>query len=500
MYVASEGKRQIEYEKLGETKLTFLDVIAQAFGFMGPVFGAILLLVTVVGANNAHKGAGLATPVAIIIAAIGIGALGWIIAEFAKRIHAAGALYDYISAGFGEKAGFVFGWVYLGGLIVLAVAIPLLIGGIASDWLLSHNIKIPYWVLDLIYCAIVFAVLYFGVKISTRVQLALVFVSASVVTIFMIYVIFKSGSNSAKPFNPGSAHGVGNLFYGVLYSILLFVGFESAANLAEETDNPKRNIPRAVLWSVGIVAVYFVLVSYAQSVGFHLDVASWRDSQAPVLVLALPKAAVPVGYGSQFLFDLMNVILILDVAAVGIGAATAASRLLFSLARDRRVPGAFAKVDRRFGTPYVSILTITVIAVAQILWVRLSHGVLPLNGAPEYFVFFLWMAQYGSLSLAVLYAAVSIAGAFGLWNKTNNTKLLVAVVVALAVTGLAIFSAVYKVPEPFNTAIWWFLGWAAVGVLILLALVGTKRFRQSAQGAGAIDAHLDPGVQVHPEF
>ncbi len=498
--MASEGKPQIEYEKLGETKLTFVDVIAQAFGFMGPVFGAILLLVTVVGANNAGKGAGLATPVAIIIAAIGLGALGWIIAQFAKRIHAAGALYDYISAGFGERAGFVFGWIYLGGLIVLAVAIPLLIGGLVQGWLVSppHNVGVPYWTWDLIYCAILFCVLYFGVKISTRVQLSLVLVSATVVTIFMIYVIFKSGSASSKPFNPSEAGGLNNLFYGVLYAILLFVGFESAANLAEETGDPKRNIPRAVLWSVGLVTVYFVLVSYAQAVGFHLDVGAWRDSGAPVLVLALPKEAG--GYGSQFLFDLMNVILILDVAAVGIGAATAASRLLFSLARDRRIPGVFAKVSTRYGTPYVSIITIVVIAVAEILWVRLSHGVLPLNGQPEFFVFFLWMAQYGSLSLAVLYAVVSIAGLFGLWNDANRSALIVAVVVALVVTGLAIFSAIYKVPEPFNTAIYWFLGWAVVGVIILVYLVATGRFRQSAQAAGALDAHHAPEEQVHPEF
>ena len=163
----------VKYEKLGEGKLSFLDVVAQTVGFMGPVFGAILLLSLVVGANNAGKGAGIATPIAILIAAIGIAALGWIIAEYAKRIHAAGALYDYISAGAGERVGFVFGWVYTGGLIILAVAIPLLIGGVTADFLSSsYDIHIPYWVLDLVYTGILFCVLYFGVRISTRVQLA----------------------------------------------------------------------------------------------------------------------------------------------------------------------------------------------------------------------------------------------------------------------------------------------------------------------------------------
>lgn len=497
--MAAEGEPKIEYEQLGETKLTFVDVIAQSFGFMGPVFGAILLLVTVVGVNNAGKGAGLATPVAIIIAAIGIGAVGWLIAQFAKRIHAAGALYDYISAGFGERVGFVFGWLYLGGLLVLAIAIPLLIGGQTSDFLkTSYNIGIPYWVLGYAFCVILFAVLYFGVKISTRIQLTLVLVSASIVTVFLIYVIFKAPTHSLKPFNPASAHGVGNLFYGVLYAILLFVGFESAANLAEESAQPKKFIPRAVLLSVGIVAVYFVIASYSQAVGFGLDVKAWAGSGAPVLVLALPKSQG--GYGSSFMFDLMNILLILDLAAVGIGASVACSRLLFSLARDRRVPGVFAKVSSRWGTPYAAILTVVLLTVVEITWVRLSHGILPLNGLPEYFAFFLWLAQYGSLSLAVLYAAVSVAALFGLWGKTNAVALVIAVAVGLAITGLAIFSAVYKVPAPLNTVTTYFLIWAGIGVGILLLLMGTGRFRRSAQGAGAIDAHLDATAQVHPEF
>jgi amino acid transporter len=497
--VATGSQSDIQYEKLGETKLSFLDVIAQAVGFMGPVFGAILLLVTVVGANNAGKGAGTATPVAIIVAAIGIAAVGWIIAQFARRIHAAGALYDYISAGFGEKVGSVFGWVYLGGLLVLAAAIPLLIGGQIQDFLkTAYNIGVPYWVAGLGFTVVLFAVLYFGIKISTRIQLALVLFSASIVTIFLIYVIFKAPHLSAKPFNPGSAHGVGNFFFGVLYAILLFVGFESSANLAEETSDPKRYIPRAVLLSVAIVGVYFVIASFSESVGFGLDVKAWATSGAPVLVLALPKAAG--GYGANWLFDLMYVLLILDLAAVGIGASVAATRLIFSLSRDRRIPGAFAGVSRRFGTPYVAIITLIILTAAEIVWVRAAHGVLPLGPFPEYLPFFFWLAQYGSLSLAVLYAAVSLAGLIGLWGKANPAPLVVAVVVGLAITGLAIFSAVYKVPEPLNTVTAWWGGWALVGVLITIGLTATGRFRLSAQGAGAIGPDVPAEEMVRPEF
>src|SRR2546425_1434992 len=219
------AEERVEYEKLGRAGLRFVDVVAQTVGFMGPVFGSILLIALVVGANNAGKGAGVATPFAILIAAIGVAALGWIIAAYARRIHAAGALYDYVSAGFGERTGFVFGWIYLGGLIVLSVAIPLLIGGLTSDFLKgAYNIGIPYWLLDIVYCVILFSVLYFGVRLSTRAQLALVLFSASVVTVFILYIIVKGGhgGNSFKPFNPSEAGGVWQPFFRGALPVLLF--------------------------------------------------------------------------------------------------------------------------------------------------------------------------------------------------------------------------------------------------------------------------------------
>ncbi len=82
--------------------------------------------------------------------------------------------------------------------------------------------------------------LYFGVRISVRSQLVLALISIIVVTVFFIEVIVKLGSaNSFKPFNPSSsADGWAGIFFGVLYGVLLFVGFETAANLAEETPKP----------------------------------------------------------------------------------------------------------------------------------------------------------------------------------------------------------------------------------------------------------------------
>jgi len=369
---------------------------------------------------------------------------------------------------------------------------------------------------------ILFSVLYFGVRLSTRAQLALVLFSASVVTVFILYIIVKGGhgGNSFKPFNPSEAGGFGNLFYGVLYAILLFVGFESAANLAEETSDPKRNIPRAVITAIFIVGGFLLLASYSQAIGFGLDVSKWAGSAAigPMIVLAQPGAAG--GFGTNWFFDLMNILLILDIMAVGIGASVAATRLMFALARDRRIPGAMAAVSPRYGTPVATISFIVLGSAIVIIAVRIGHGLLsraipgvPPNVAqyPEYFPLFNWFAGYGGLSLAVVYAAVALSGFRGLWGHVNQAALVVAGVVGFAISGSAIFASVYKVPSPFNTVYWVLIVWAVIGLVILSVLVGQKKFRLSAQGAGAISAgqeaagHVEtgvarPGPEVRPEF
>ena len=102
-----------EPAKLGRGNLRLADVVAQAVGFMGPVFSVTFFLTAIGGASLTGKGAGIAIPISLILAAIGMLGVSWIISRFAKRIHAAGSLYDYVTAAFGRRAGFVAGWIVL---------------------------------------------------------------------------------------------------------------------------------------------------------------------------------------------------------------------------------------------------------------------------------------------------------------------------------------------------------------------------------------------------
>ena len=101
--------------RLGKGNLSLPDVVAQSVGYMGPVFSGTFFIPAIVGLGFAGRGAGIASPFAILLTAIGMLALAWIISRYAKRIHAAGALYDYVGEGFGKPVGLFAGWVYYGG-------------------------------------------------------------------------------------------------------------------------------------------------------------------------------------------------------------------------------------------------------------------------------------------------------------------------------------------------------------------------------------------------
>src|SRR5258708_36613744 len=94
------------YERLGAKRLSLADVVAQSVGFMGPVFSSAFVIPLVVGVISASgKGGGVASPLSVLLAAVGVLALGWIVSSFAREIHAAGSLYDYLTRGLGERGG-----------------------------------------------------------------------------------------------------------------------------------------------------------------------------------------------------------------------------------------------------------------------------------------------------------------------------------------------------------------------------------------------------------
>lgn len=445
------------------SKLTLIDVVAQSVGFLGPVFsGSIVLILLIAGASG--KTAGAAAPLSVVIAAIGILALGWIVAQYARTIHAAGSLYNYVTAGLGMRIGAAAGLVYYLGIVMLGAAIAVYIGGFVHDTLDAefHHAVFSIWVWQLLFLLLLLAVVYVGVQISIKTQLALALISMLVLLVFFVLVVIKVGSdNSIKAFNPStSPDGWSGVLFGVVYGVLLFTGFETSANLAEEAQDPGRNIPRAVLVSVLIASGFFLLATYAQVAGFHFSldaiVKGIQSGQSPLVYLGGPSDAG--GYGSVAMRRILELVILLDMVAVYIGVSVAATRGIFAMARDRWLPVSLARRSPKRGTPVVATVALGVIYFA---WVLISHVAarpFRLPGAPDYFSLYLWMSTCGIFSLIIVYLLMSIGAPRGLRHLDRPAAVLVASGVGTLLTVGAIFGSIYKVPSPTV--------WAAYSVLI----------------------------------
>lgn len=482
---------QADGSALKHAHLSLVGVLTQSIGFMGPVFSVAALLPLIVGLSATGRGAGAATPIAIVIAGAGICGVGWIIAQYAKRIHLCGSLYEYVCDSAGPRAGLITGWLYYGAMLVLGVATFLVLGGLTQSLLQTAlGVNVPWWPLALGYVAIVVAVIAVGVRISIRAQLILVMISSAVVLVFSLVIIARGGhggdSLSATPFNPLSI-GRLDLLYGVLYGINMFIGFESAANLAEETADPKRHIPRAVMLSLTLVGAYYVVVAYAQDAGFGLNAAAWKNSVFPLQALASGHEFGSAGFG-----DFISILIIIDILAVAIGVGVAATRGILAMARQGRLPAALAVTHPRYRTPARAAALLGLVSVAAIIAVWLGNGIFsratgtPGVLQPQWAPMFGWMAGFGGMGLALMYLAVSAVGVSGLWHQVSHRKLLVAAAAGVLVSAGAIFGNVYKAQSPLNTVLWALLVWVAIGAA--WSFVALRRPAQPAPADRALAA------------
>ncbi len=468
------------YERLGAKVLSLPDVIAQSVGFMGPVFSSAFVIPLVVGVISASgKGGGVASPLSVIIAGVGVFALGWIVSSYAKEVHAAGSLYDYVTRGLGKRVGTAAGWLYYGGVVVLLVGLLLLIGGylqstIASEFKVN---PLPSWAWTAIVIALIAVILYFGVRLSTRTQLALALVSIIVLTVFFISVIVQLGSaNSARPFEPSSsADGWSGIFFGVLYGVLLFVGFETAANLAEETPKPRREIPIAIMTTAGIATAIYLLATYVEVAGFHYSLkAITAAASAPLFALGAAKSAG--GYGGTWIDRLLELVVLFDMLAVAIGCAVSGSRGIFAMARDRRIPAALAITSKRHGSPLGAGVFVIGASIVVLLVNQFWTSLFALPATPHYFALFAWGSTFGGFALVVVYLLMCVGSLRSFAASSRRVSIVVSAVVGIVITGGAIFGSFYKVTSPTIEAPYYALALLCIGFASTFVL----RARESA--------------------
>jgi amino acid transporter len=279
----------------------------------------------------------------------------------------------------------------------------------------------------------------------------------------------------------GNLHG---LFLGVVFAIFAITGWDAAAPLAEESLEPKRNIPRAVLGSIIILGIFLVVVSWGQITGWGTDrlAAFSGSSELPAFVLG--KKYWGDGW-LVVLFALFN-----SAIAVSIACTNASTRFLYGMARARSLPAALTKVHPRFKTPTNAIMVQTVVNVLLGLVLPLAIGV-----ANVYNVTGTWF----TFALAFVYL-VSNAGLFVYFRREHPDEfgwgkhLLVPLLGSVALVVVVYYSVVPLPAWPVSLAPFIVLGWLVVGVIVVSVVYRGARARNLRLAGAAMGESVDEAL------
>jgi amino acid transporter len=319
-------------------------------------------------------------------------------------------------------------------------------------------------------------------------------------------IIAQGGAdgNTLSVFNPGTT-SVHTVFNGVMLGILLFVGFEAAASIGEESHDPRRSIPRALLGTVGASAAFFVVMAYAISVALGEKTVAqggWAFDPA-----ALDKVATQ--YVASWFATIIDLVVILDATALALAICVTIGRGYFALGRDGLLPSVFARTSR-FDTPWVGNLVVALGGGGLILIGLYSHTmdrfVGPQGLPSREFTAFLVAATAGSFAVELVYLCLAVA-AIGLLVRSKAVwwQYLI-VLVAIATPILGFYGALD--PKPHNTtnlnwlALWWAAGTVALSA-VWFGVVRLLRPREVANAAAYAAHHhgvppLDESLEFKP--
>jgi amino acid transporter len=400
--------------------------------------------------------AGIASPLTIIVAAIAIALLGNTLAEFSRSLPSTGSFITFIGKTFGPVMAITTTIVVSIGYIIAMASVIDISGGWAQIILQNYlHINIPWQPMTLVFAAIVFYLMVRGVHLSTRwagyffllEMLVLVLVS-------VIAIVTHAGNLSFAPFNPANiTGGLAGLGLGFPIAVYMFIGWENSAALAEETHEPRRNIPRAIYASILLMALSYLLFAYATVVAFNYNVNALSSAEVPFITAAQSIAGILalLAYIAGFTSTL----------GAMIAGSNSQARLIFNAAREGLLPSWLAKLHPTQRTPWVSFLVFFGIGLG-IVYI-FGWNVPPVT-------FFGDIATLGTILVVLIYLVSNLALPvyYRRYHRDQFSLLkhLILPILGVLAIGFPLWGLVQPgQPAPFNIFPWISLG------IIVLALI-----------------------------
>ncbi|WOP38730.1 APC family permease [Streptomyces sp. Li-HN-5-13] len=451
--------------------LGMADIAAATMANVGPAmsffFGFAFLATT----------AGVASPLTILAAGVAVALLGNTLAQFSRAHPSAGSFITFVGKTFGPVSAVTTALLAGLGYIIAMASVIAISGGFVQITLHHYTgLDVPWIIWTLLLTGASVVLMLRGIVVSTKWAGYFFAVEMLVLVVVSVAALVEHRGNlSAAPFLPDHIHdGLKGLAAGFPLAVYLFVGWENSAALAEETENPRRNVGRAVFSSVGIMTVSYILFSYATVTGFDYDVQRLGDSPIPFIDVAHDTLGA-----LAFLAYVGGLTSTLGVLIAGINSQ---ARLVFNAGREGLLPSFFGYVHPVRRTPNNAIVTFAATALLIIGGWGLGH-LLGADGGPmDPVVFFTESSTLGTILILVVYLASNIALPLYYRRYRPQEFRTVRHLMLPALGALAILVPLYYLAKPGQPAPY---NWFPVAALAALLL---------AVGYAALLVRRDPGL------
>jgi amino acid transporter len=420
--------------------------------------------------------AGAAMPLVMAVSLIASLIVANGVAEMARELPSAGAFYTYVARGIGPRSGFVTGILMFLAYALLVPAELALIGIYSHDILAGYGLSVPWPVISLVFAAIMLVLSWEGIAGSLKTALTLFSIEVGVILLLSVIILAKGGANglTVQPLLPSSSpSGLSGIALGMVFGVLSFVGFESAATLGEEVRDPRRHIPWGIFGAVLLVGLIYVFTTYAEMVGFGMGgVDKLTGDTAPFTTLAAQYA--------PWLKLLVGLAGVSSIFAVTMNSHNGIARILFAMGREHMLPPVLGKVHPRHATPSAAIIANTIFAVVVTLGVGAWVGA---------FNAYAYLGSLLTLAIIPVYILTNLACirffATVARDRRNVVKHVVLPVLGMLVMLIPIYGLIWPVPAaPYN--IFPYLVVLAIVASAVVAWVIGKRQPERLSRAGAV--------------
>lgn len=329
--------------------LTLVQVVALGLAWMTP-----MIYFSVFGiAYDASKGM-ITEAYSLSVVAIFFTAYSYSI--MAKVFPGSGSSYTYVKKSMHPIPGFTVGWAILLDYLFSPIIACLTFG----IYLHAQFPAVPAFVWIILLNIVLAVVNIAGIQFSASLSKLFVFFQIIFIALFCAYLIkgFHGFEGVAQPFANLDV-GLPTILAGASIICFSFLGFDTVSTLAEETIQPKKTIPRAIMLIILIASVLYVVTSYLIQVSFpHLTFVNLDSAGFELMKMA----------GGATLGAIFTTVLIFAIFTQGLTSVTSVSRLLYVLGRDSILPrGFFGKIHPKYRTPVNNIVLVTVVSLLALV-------------------------------------------------------------------------------------------------------------------------------------